>query len=354
MGDKPTQDKTEPATAKRRQEAREKGSVARSVELNSVAVLFAGLLGLQLIATGLSDNIIKMMVETYNLSSSINITPGSLPEQAGTLIKFVLAVLAPLLLTIMAVGLVVNYAQVGFVFSKKALEPKFDKINPLSGVKKLFSLRSLVELAKGILKIIIISFICYRIIARQADLYFTLSEYPVEVIIGILAQLIFKMTLYVGLALLVMALADFFYQRWEYEKSLRMTKQEVKDEYKQQENPDLKGHVRAAQRRIARSRMMVAVPDATVVVTNPTFIAIALKYQPVNPTDAPIVVAKGKRKLAQRIKEIAAANGVPIIENKPLARDLYDVCEIGLEIPIMYYQAIAEILATVFRKTKST
>ena len=349
--DQSQQDKTEPATPKKRREAREEGQVARSVELNSVAVLFAGLLGLQFIISGFSDSITRMLIETYSLSSSIVLTPDSFSQQAGKLILFVLSILAPLLLTIMVVGVAINVAQVGFGISLKAIRPKFNKINPISGAKKLVSLRSVVELLKGLLKITIITYICYRVITDQMALYFILAENSVISTMGVLGKMVFKMTLYVGLALLVMAIADFFYQRWEFEKQLRMTKQEVKDEHKQQENPEIKGHIKSAQSKMRRSRMMAAVPDATVVVTNPTFIAIALKYKPVNPTDAPTVVAKGKRKMAQRIKDIAQENDVLIVENKPLARDLYDVCEVGLEIPIMYYQAVAEILATVFKKT---
>ncbi len=352
MADKGSQDRTEPATPKRIREAREKGNVARSVELNSVAILFAGLLGLQMIIGGFSDSITKLFVETYQLSSSIEITPDSFQRQAGSLIVFILKLLAPLLLTILTVGLAINYAQVGFIFSKKALQPDLKKINPLSGIKKLFSLRSLVEFLKGILKLTIIAYICYRVITDQLDMYFMLTDNTVIGSVIILGKMVFKMTMYVGLALLVMAMADFFYQRWDYNKNLRMTKQEVKDEHKQQENPEIKSHVRSAQRKLMRSRMMAAVPDATVVVTNPTFLAIAFKYEPVNPADAPTVVAKGKRKMAQRIKDIALEHDVPIIENKPLARDLYDVCEVGLEIPIMYYQALAEILAKIFKKSQ--
>lgn len=352
MADTPTQDKTEPATPKRIKEAREKGNVARSVELNSVAVLFAGLLGLQFIIAGFSDNITKVMIETYRLSSSIILAPDSFPQQAGNLVKFVLSMLAPLMLTIMAVGLAINYVQVGFVFSKKAITPDFKKINPLAGIKKLFSSRSLVEFAKGIIKLSIIGYICYRVITDQLDLYFMLADNTVLSSAAIMGKMVFKMTLYVGLALLVMAMADLFYQRHKYEKDLKMTKQEVKDEHKQQENPEIKGHVRTAQRKLMRSRMMAAVPSATVVVTNPIFIAIALKYEPVNPADAPTVVAKGKRKMAQRIKDIALEHNIPFVENIPLARDLYDVCEVGMEIPIMYYQAIAEILATIYKDSK--
>jgi flagellar biosynthesis protein FlhB len=166
-------------------------------------------------------------------------------------------------------------------------------------------------------------------------------------------DVVFEMTIKVGIALFLMAVADFAYQKWKHDKDLRMTKQEVKDENKQQENPELKGRIRGAQRQLASKRMMAAVPEATVVVTNPTHIAVALKYEPTTSTDAPKVVAKGKLKIAEKIIKIARDHEVPVIQNKPLAWGLYDSCELGMEIPLNYYQTVAEILSQIYQANKN-
>ena len=349
MADKPSQDKTEEPTPRRRQKAKEEGNVPRSTDLNSVAVMLAGVLALQFTSGEILKLITNFMSLTYMDVASISITRESFPTQTAQAMKYAAAGLMPILIIIMLTGIGINYAQVGVVFAKKALVPKFEKISPLKGIKRLFSLRSLVELVKGLFKIGIVGFIGYSVIIKHIPDYWSLAHVGTSQIFVIMGQIIFEMALKIGLTLLVLALLDFAYQRWEFEKNLMMTKEEVREEQKQYEgNPELKARIRSEQRRTARKRMMAAVPDATVVVTNPTTLAVALKYTPLKKDDAPMVVAKGKRKLAEKIKLIAKQNGVPVIEKKLLARGLYETTEPGMEIPIIYYQAMAEILAQVY------
>jgi flagellar biosynthetic protein FlhB len=205
-----------------------------------------------------------------------------------------------------------------------------------------------VEAIKGILKILIVSIVAYNVVSNHLDEYIYLATKSVTEIIAFAVSVIFELGLKIGIALFVMAVADFAYQKYEHEKSLKMSKQEVKDEVKQQEGDGkIKNKIRSKQFEMSAQRMMMGVPEASVVITNPVFIAIALKYDPQSNSDAPKVIAKGKRKIAAKIKEIAMENDVPVIENKPLARSMYDACQIGMEIPYDFYQAVAEILADI-------
>lgn len=354
MAEQSGQDKTEQPTARRREQAKDKGNVAKSQELNSVAVLIAGMLAFKAVSGLFSDTITRFIILTYQESSFTDITIQSFHGQAMNFMKVFAMLTAPVILTLLVFGLAVNYAQVGFMFAKKALIPDFKKINPLSGLKRMFAVRSLVELFKGLFKITILIIICYSVLKKHEEAYLLLANRSVSGILGFVTSIIFEMTLKVCIALLIMAAADYAYQRWEHEKNLKMSKQEVKDENKQEQgDPQVKGRIRAAQMQAARNRMMQAIPEATVVVTNPTFIAIAIKYDPKSNLDAPKVVAKGKLKVAEKIKKIAEENMIPIIENKPLARGLFEVCEIGSEIPMAFYQAIAEILSRVYNDDKS-
>ena len=262
--------------------------------------------------------------------------------------------MGPVLIGILLFAVASNVGQIGFIFANKALIPDFKKVSPMAGFKRMFSTRSLVELAKGILKIAIIGFIGYNVVSGYYGQYLLLPNMTIPEIASFTSGAIYELTFKVTLALLVMAVADFAYQKYEHEKNLKMTKQEVRDESKQSEgDPKVKSRIRQKQRDIVRSRMMAEVPKATVVVTNPTHYAVALKYEPASKSDAPKVVAKGKNLIAQKIKEIAGKHQVPIIENKPLAQSLYASCEIGSEIPMVLYQAVAEVLSQVY-KTNQT
>jgi flagellar biosynthetic protein FlhB len=267
---------------------------------------------------------------------------------------FIFKVCAPVCLAILIVGVLANIIQVGFLFSVEPLVPKFEKIDPIAGTKRLLSVRSLVELAKSILKIAIIGAVAYVIIKGEYDKFLVLCDTGVIVMWHFLLAVAYKILFWVCIVLIVLAVLDFAFQRWEQEKKLRMTRQEVKEERKQMEgDPQIKARVRSLQREMARRRMMEQVPKATVVVTNPTYIAIAIRYEQ-ETMRAPVILAKGKRIMAQRIREVALKNSIPIYEDKPLARAMFDKVEAGDEIPMEFYTAVAEILAYVYRlKTRN-
>ncbi len=354
MADQGSDDRTEQPTGHRLEEAKDKGNVAKSQELNSVAVLLAGMIGINATSGMVYKNINEFFVTTYRESSFMEITIQTFPGQVMDFMHYFGLIILPILIIISLAALGSNIGQIGFMVAKKALKPDFKKLSPVSGLKKMFSSRSLVEMLKGIIKIMILAIISYWVISKHNTEYLMLPNRSVGEILSFLGSLIYELVLKVGIALLIMAIADFAYQKYSHIKGLKMTKQEVKDEHKQYEgDPKLKGRIRSKQLEMSRQRMMQEIPEATVVVTNPTHIAIALKYEPQNKVDAPKVIAKGKDKLAQRIKEVARENNVPVVENKPLARSLYEICEVGDEIPVELYQTAAEILTEVYKKNKN-
>lgn len=346
-----TQDRTEKATPKREEEALREGNVAKSTEINSAAVLLAALLAFWLTGAEMGRAIRGFLAYTYQRSSFLQITPDSLPVQTELLVMVVLKLLGPFCVVLMAVAVLANYVQVGSVWATKGLKPKFSKINPMKGFKKFVSMRSLVELLKGLLKLTIVGLIGYNVLAGHIEDFPVLASLSVAESVGFLLKVTFELTIKIAIALVFLAAADFAYQKYDHAKQLKMTKQEVKDENKQTEgSPQVKSRIRSKQLEAARNRMFSAVPEATVVVTNPTHIAVALHYDPANSHDAPRVVAKGQRKIAERIKAIAREFFIPVVENKPLARSLYAACEVGQEIPEEFYQAVAEILSQIFQR----
>ncbi len=348
------QDKTEQATPKRQEDAKEKGNVAKSQDLNSVVLLFAGIFGISYTGNEIIGAFKGLTMNVYTNAVHMQITNDSVAFYGAEFLKVFATIAGPIFMILLIAALVVNYVQVGFIFAKKALSPKFEKISPAKGIKRLFSTTKLVELAKGIAKIFLVAYISLYVIRDHIDEFWLLAFDSVPGTMGYLGGILFEMTTKIGMLLVVIGVADFAYQKYDHNKGLKMTKQEVKEESKQYEgNPQVKGKIKQAQMAASRARMLAVVPDATVVVTNPTFIAIAIKYDPVLKTDAPKVLAKGKRKMAQKIKQIARQNNIPIIENKPLARGLYDYAMPGSEIPVFFYEAIAEILAEVYKMKKS-
>jgi flagellar biosynthetic protein FlhB len=256
----------------------------------------------------------------------------------------------------MPIGLLCAFAaviillrQVGFKIITKPFVPKFDRFNPISGLKKIVSPRSLVELGKGLLKALILAWVLYRAIRNERDLFLSVMMFPLEQGVGIVLRKIWALALRMALFLLLIGLIDYSYQKWSFEKSIRMSKQEIKDEYKQMEgDPTIKRRIRQKQRELARGRMMSDVPKADVVVTNPTQIAVAVQYDSKSMV-APVVVAKGQGLLAKRIRDIAEENKIPVIENKPLARALMAQVEVGETVPQELYRSVAEVLAFIYR-----
>ncbi len=255
----------------------------------------------------------------------------------------------PIMGGFMIVGLIASYSQVGIIFSRKALIPDFKKLNPISGVKKLVSKRSLIKTAMSLLKLCIMCGIAYVSIMNDLEPLMELVSMRTEEIFSSASGLIFGITLKIAIILLILSLLDFLYQRWQHSKDLMMTKNEVKQESKQSEgDPLIKSRVKAAQREMSRKRMMQAIPDADVVVTNPTHYAVALKYD-ASTMEAPKVVGKGVDLIALKIREIAEKNNIPIVEDRVLARVLYSTVELDGEVPAKLYQAVAKVLSYVYQ-----
>jgi len=350
MVDESYQEKTEPASEKKREEARRKGKIPRSVELNSAVVLLCGLLIISFGGTALVGGLAEVVRGSLLRAGSTTLSQSNLHGMATQGMFTVGALLAPLIIGIMGVGLAVAYVQVGFVYSPEAMRPNFEKINPLSGIRKiLVSRRSLIELVKSLAKVGLVGLVAWWSIQDVIIGSPALMQSDITGLLGFIGQSAFTVGLRTGLAFLVLALLDFFYQRFEYEREMRMSKEEVKEELKATEgDPMVKSRVRGIQRRIAYRRMMADVPTADVVVTNPTHLAVALRYT-AGTMHAPSVVAKGADLLAVKIKEIALAHEVPVVEDRPLAQTLYRSVDIGEEIPEKLFQAVAQLLAYVYR-----
>ncbi|HRV90568.1 MAG TPA: flagellar biosynthesis protein FlhB [Anaerolineae bacterium] len=341
-------ERTEDPTPLRRREARKKGQVAKSPEINSAVILLTafGLFGV--VGPHTYRVLSALMERSFTAISTDDLTFGTLQSSGLAVGAMAVGAIAPLVLCLMLAGVVANVAQVGLMFSQKAVVPDFTRVSPLTGFKRLFALRGLVDLLKSLLKVVIIGVVVYLTLKDNYSTIIVIGQMSLAAGVSKLAQIGITMGLRVATIMLAIAAADYLYQRWEFEKSLRMTKQEVRDEAKQHENPQLKSRIRARQRELAMSRMMAAIPEADVVITNPTHIAVALRYTR-GEMQVPKVVAKGQRLIAEKIKEKARQHHVPQVENKPLARALFGTVEIGQEIPAELYQAVAEVLAFVYR-----
>jgi flagellar biosynthetic protein FlhB len=342
------QERTEEATPKKREKTREEGQVAKSRELASVAVLGASLLYFYFGASGLITRIMDMMKSHFIRSGSTKLTIDNIQPLAIDTIFQIFVILAPFLVLIIVASLAANLLQVGFMFSPKAIAPKFSKIDPLKGFQRMFSLRSLAELVKSILKIAVITLVAWLTVRSEIASTLPLMDQEVGDILIYISRVSFRILSMTCWVLVALAILDYAYQKWEHERSIKMSKQEVRDENKQTEgDPLIKGRIRRMQRENARKRMMAAVPKADVIITNPEHLAVALQYAPEN-MEAPVVIAKGANFLAAKIREIAQAHNVPIIENKPLAQVLYKMVEVDHAIPEAMYKAVAEILALVY------
>lgn len=347
MAESGAQEKTEKPTPRRLQEARKKGNIARSMDVNTAVVLIAAVAGIKLQFGAMGGRMVDLTTNFLGRLPQDDLTTGELYRLLMALSFQFFLIVGPCLAILLAAGLAVNYLQVGVLFTSEPLRPSFDKINPINGFKRILSRRSFIEVLKAIFKMAVVAYVAYRAIQ---DAYPQMAATVLMDRVGaamIYAEVAWNICWRAVMVLLVFGVADYFYQKWEYEKGLRMTKQEIKDEAKQSEgDPLVKGRIRRAQREAARRRMMTDVPKATVVITNPTHVAVALRYDRES-MPAPIVVAKGLDLVAQKIKEIAGENGIPMIENVPLARELHKRLEIDDEIPEDLYATVAEILVMV-------
>ncbi len=344
-------DRTEEATPKRKQEARQKGQVSKSTELNSVVVLLAVFLFINALGKWMYSELAVYLKNCLGPGAALGRDLSETGAQQLFLqhLLFFLKMFLPLGFAGMVIGILVNFLQVGPMFTLEALKPKFSRINPISGFQRLFSMQGLVELAKSSIKLIIISYFAYSTIRDHLfALLDVIGQSPLDTAV-LIWTIIYQVALKICIFLFILAVFDYMYQRWEFNKSLRMTKKEVKDEYKQTEgNPLIKNKIRQRQRQIAARRMMADVPKADVIITNPTHLAVAIRYNAAE-MSAPTVVAKGEGYIAEKIKEIAKAHDITIVENKPLARTIYKSVEIGAAIPANLYKAVAEVLAFVYR-----
>ncbi|WP_374711441.1 flagellar biosynthesis protein FlhB [Symbiobacterium terraclitae] len=342
-------ERTEEPTPRRLAKAREEGRVARSHDLVAGVGLVAATLALRGLGSAAAAQVTGGMAGAFAGLRTIDLTP----ETTGVILQewamLFLRTVLPFGLVLLAIGVAVGTLQTQFVFSLRTLAPKFSTLNPITGLARIFSLRTLTELIKGLLKLVAIGYIAYRNVAALAPQFPNLMAQPVRVGLAAVADMVLDVMLAVGLAFLVIGVLDYGYQYWEYRRSLRMTKQEVKQEHREQEGaPELKSKQRQRMRELAmRRRALKEVPKADVVVTNPTHFAVALKYDAAEAA-APKVVAKGADLLALEIKKIAQAHDVPLVENRALARGLYYDVEVGRLIPPEYYQAVAEVLAFVY------
>ncbi len=344
------EERTEPATPRKREKVREEGRVCMSKDLNAAVGLIIGLIGMAMLGSFMIGILKNLIVTCINfMSDRALFQDGGFYLISWEAVKNYFFTWLPLagLVVLFSTGTII--AQVGFVITGEPFLPKFDRLNPFTGMKKIISMRAIVELIKGLLKASLFAILIYYGIRDYLPLSSKTMQMPL--IIGSLEfwEMLWTLAMRLAFLLLVIAVADYFYQKWDFENSIKMSKQEIKEEYKQMEgDPQVKQKIRQKQREMAKQRMMADVPKADVVITNPTHLAIAILYER-GIMAAPQVIAKGQDYTAKRIRDIAAENKIPIIENKPLAWALYKNVEIGEEIPEDLYKAVAEILATVYK-----
>ena len=349
MADEQLGEKTEPASPRKRREAREKGQVGKSTDLSSAVILLAALLGISFFGNTLIEGILASTRGVLENLHSMVLDQGHLLAEYGKFFMIAFLGIVPILIFVFIAAFAINLLQVGFVVSGKAMVPDIQKLDPIKGFGKLFSMKGFMRAVMGIFKLSVIGVVCAFTIWQEWEALMALFGFSLPDIVDYLLGVTFILSLRAILALLVLAVLDFGYQRYQLNKDLRMSKQEVKEEMKRYEgDPKIKERRRAVQRQLAMQRMMERVPKATVVVTNPTHYSVALEYTKED-MDAPVIAAKGADELAMRIREVAMENDIPIVQRPDVARALYRNGEVGQPIPIDLYQAVAEILAYVYK-----
>lgn len=342
--------RTEQATSKKREDARKKGQVAKSTELNTAFILLAFFGMMSLLGTYYLSKIGEYLTSIFlNIPTVLeDFSQEALLMILGEAIIELILVNGPLWLGLFAVGLFISVIQVGYKPSFSPLAPKFSKMNPLSGLKRIVSKDMIVELVKSIGKVIFLGAIFVSVIEEMLPIFFKFHDMTLLQILNNVGDVVLQIGINVGIGFLFLAVLDYAYQRYKHEDSIKMTKQEIKDEYKQAEgDPQIKGKIKQKMREMSLKRMMQSLPEADVIITNPTHFAVAISYKEGN-SHAPVVVAKGVDYIAQKIKEKGKEHKIEIVENKPLARALYYTVDIGKEIPPDLYHAVAEVLAYVY------
>ena len=339
-------EKSEEATAKKKDDARKDGNVAKSMDFSSGIMLVAAIAAMYLYVPYMLDNF-EDLVEEFFKFNNFTVTQDSAVDIFLFLIEFTAKVTLPIFALLFVLAIAINAYQVGFMISTKAIEPKFDKLNFFANfMKTFFNKRKIVELIKSILKIFVLTAYAWYLVQEELTTIVRMTDADYRDQMVYLGHLVFDVSIRVAVLVLVIGIADYAYQKWQHNEDLKMTKQEVKEEYKQMEgDPIVKNRIRQAQREAARQRMIEEVPKSDVVITNPTHYAVAIRYD-MEIDRAPKVVAKGQRLMALKIKEIAKQSGVKIVEDPSLARTLYNSCEVDEEIPENLYKALAQILMT--------
>ncbi len=346
------QEKTEEPTSKRLQDARNKGDIAKSVEIPSAAVLMASLMAIYLGRDFMINSLAEMTAHYLANADTISLLPDTIFTLTLEGMSSMAMVAGPVLAAAFVTALVANYAQVGVIFSTEKITPDFTKIDPIAGLARKFSMQTLAELIKSLLKIGLIGYVAFSEVKKALPGFMPLMDQEPYQIMAFGGRTAFAIFLKCALMIALLAILDYAFQRWQFMKKMKMSKQELKEEAKMTEgDPQVKGRIRAIQMQMARQRMMEEVPKAQVVITNPTRLAIALRYD-AETMVAPLVVAKGAGAIAQKIREVATAHGIPLVENKPLAQALYQAVEVNKPIPEELFQAVAEVLAYVFSTRK--
>ncbi|MGZ3792753.1 MAG: flagellar biosynthesis protein FlhB [Bdellovibrio sp.] len=341
-------EKTEQATDARREEFRKQGNVAHTKELGSAVILLAAAGGVYALGRFFFKNLFDIFNYSFGLNMVTLIRSGNFTDAMRFSAEKGVILIAPVMGIAGVLGVATTIMQTGFLQVEDALSPKFDKLNPIDGFKRVFSLRAVVEAVKSLLKMAAVGIVLYFLLRGEVKQIPYMLTFSLEQILAYLGSVLVKLLGGVGGVMLVLALADYFYQRWDLEKKMMMTKQEVKEEHKQREgDPMIKSRIRRIQREMASKRMMSEIPKADVVITNPTHIAVVLKYTDNLP--APQIVAMGADHVAEKIKEVARQNNIPIVENKPLARTIFKTLKIGQVIPRELFVAVAEVLSYVYR-----
>ena len=347
MAEEQGQERTEQATSRRREQAREEGNFPTSREVSTLFMVAGGVAVLYFSSTWMYSGVADVMRKYFHVfKGELGI------KELDTIFKDLswsfLVIIAPAL-AIPFLGALSYVLQTGFNLTSKPLAPDFNKINPLAGIKKFFSINSLAELVKSVLKVSVLSYVVYSCVKQEWQTMPMLIDMDAAPSVLYVGQTTFKIMLRTVWVIAAIAVIDYAFQRWHFEKGLRMTREEIREEHKDTEgDPVVKARIRSLQRDMARKRMMQDVPKADVILTNPTHLAVALKYDRTK-GNAPVVVAKGAGLVAEKIREIAKKHGVPVLENKPHARGLFKSVKIGMEIPASMYKAVAEVLAYVYR-----
>uniref|UniRef100_A0A7C2JX51 Flagellar biosynthetic protein FlhB n=1 Tax=Schlesneria paludicola TaxID=360056 RepID=A0A7C2JX51_9PLAN len=346
-----TGDKTELPTERRRHQAREQGNIARSVDLTAAIVLLAAAGGLYLFGPGCGEMFLQLIRGATTAEPLLELDQRSAAQLVWQTAFVVGRTVLPLMLLVAAGSLAANLIQIGFLWSPEVLTPKIERLDPIQGFQRIFSLASVVRLGGSIAKILLVAGVAYLYLSTHQDQYLALPQQEASVLLATMGRAVVELGFYLAMTLVGLAILDYGYQYWQHERDLMMTKQELREEMKEMEgNPHVRSRRRELHRKLAEARELGAVKSADVVITNPTEIAVAIQYDP-ETMPAPTVVAKGMGEIAAQIRRLAAEHGVPILERKPLARALYRDVKVGQTIPVDLYEVFVEILAYVYRLT---